>query len=170
MNQRGFTNIVLVIVVVAIVGIGAYFVSTRQIMQPTSSPTPTPTPTQNNLPVVTLSSVQFPDLVIYNSDSFGGLGRLVYDEVKNEYSLVDFKFTPYLVEGTKIRPMKPKEGGGTMAVPSAIKSTKGAIFAMVPSYNTLLKLDADFSVLKQKGFDVFAHAGSPKIPSVRARR
>ena len=44
MNQKGFINIILVIITVALVGLGAYFVSTRQVASPT--PTPTPTPTQ----------------------------------------------------------------------------------------------------------------------------
>src|SRR3989344_5893397 len=54
MNQKGFINIILVIIVVALVGAGAYFVSTRQVMPPTPSPTPTPspipTPTPNPTP------------------------------------------------------------------------------------------------------------------------
>ncbi|KKR88960.1 MAG: hypothetical protein UW50_C0002G0023 [Candidatus Wolfebacteria bacterium GW2011_GWA1_44_24] len=49
MNQKGFINIILVVIIVALVGAGAYFVSTRQTISPTpmpsSSPTPTPTPT-----------------------------------------------------------------------------------------------------------------------------
>ena len=43
MNQKGFVNIILIIIVAALVGTGAYFVSTRQIMPPTPSPTPSPT-------------------------------------------------------------------------------------------------------------------------------
>ncbi len=39
-NQKGFINIILIIIVVALVSVGAYFVSTRQITPPTPTPTP----------------------------------------------------------------------------------------------------------------------------------
>lgn len=42
MNQKGFINILLIIIVVALVGAGAYFVSTRQVTTPTPSSTSTP--------------------------------------------------------------------------------------------------------------------------------
>jgi len=51
MNQKGFANILMIIVIVALVGAGAYFVSTKQITLPIPSPTtstnstPSPTPT-----------------------------------------------------------------------------------------------------------------------------
>ncbi len=43
MNQKGFINIILVLVIVALVGAGVYFVSTKQ--PPTSLQTTTPNPT-----------------------------------------------------------------------------------------------------------------------------
>ncbi|MEK7659341.1 MAG: hypothetical protein AAB338_01650 [Patescibacteria group bacterium] len=47
MNQKAFVNIILIVVIVALVGAGIYFVSTRQVATPTPSaatiPTPTPT-------------------------------------------------------------------------------------------------------------------------------
>lgn len=39
MNQKGFINILLIVIVVALVGVGIYFVTRHTI-----SPTPTPTP------------------------------------------------------------------------------------------------------------------------------
>lgn len=43
MNQKGFVNIIIIVIVVALVGAGAYFVLNRQIqLTPTSMPTPTP--------------------------------------------------------------------------------------------------------------------------------
>ncbi len=52
MNQKGFINILLIVIVVALVGTGIYVVSTRQVSQPvpTPSPSPTPTPTPNPVP------------------------------------------------------------------------------------------------------------------------
>lgn len=40
MNQKRFINILLVIIVVALVGAGAYFISTRQITPPRLTPIP----------------------------------------------------------------------------------------------------------------------------------
>lgn len=56
MNQKGFINIILVIIVIALIGAGAYFVSTRQVAPPTPSPTPSPTPT----PTLTSTPIQKP--------------------------------------------------------------------------------------------------------------
>lgn len=54
MNQKGFINILLIIIVVALVGAlvgaGAYFVSTKQITPPNPIPTPSPTPTPTPVP------------------------------------------------------------------------------------------------------------------------
>ena len=116
-----------------------------------------PTPFLSPTPV---NNVIFPDLVIRNSDSFGGLGRLIYDPAKKQYAPVDFNFTSLVVDGKIIRPMGIKEGGGTMATPSAIRSLNGAIFALIPSYDTLLKLGSDLSVLKQKTYGTFVYGGS----------
>lgn len=68
-NQKGSINIIPIIIVVALVGAGAYFVSTRQITPPTSSPTPspttspspTPTPTPKPSPTLTPTSTSVPD-------------------------------------------------------------------------------------------------------------
>lgn len=51
MNQRGFVNILLIIVVIALVGAGIYVVSNRQT--PSSVPTPTPTPSPSPTPTPT---------------------------------------------------------------------------------------------------------------------
>lgn len=88
MSQKGFINILLVVVIVALAGIGVYFFTTRQTTPPIPvstltttpsptptptltpkssptpkpSPTPTPTPTSTNSPVVSSSS-NFSDIV-----------------------------------------------------------------------------------------------------------
>lgn len=49
-NQRGFTNILLIIITVALVGTAGYFVSTRQVVPPAPSPIPSPTPTPTPTP------------------------------------------------------------------------------------------------------------------------
>ena len=52
MNQKRFINIILIIIVVALVGAGVYFVSTRQVTPPTPSPTPKPSPTPSTTPII----------------------------------------------------------------------------------------------------------------------
>jgi len=48
MNQKGLINIVLIIV--ALIGTGIYFISTRQTISPPSVTTPSPTPTPSPSP------------------------------------------------------------------------------------------------------------------------
>ena len=50
MNQKGFINILLIAIVVALAGAGVYFVAIRQTTQPTPTPTPTPSPTPTPVP------------------------------------------------------------------------------------------------------------------------
>jgi len=50
MNQKGFINILLIVIVVALVGTGAYFVGTRHTIPPAPIPTPTPTPSPTSTP------------------------------------------------------------------------------------------------------------------------
>jgi len=53
-NQKGFANIVLIVVIVAIVAVGGYFVFSRKsepvAQQPTPTPTQTTTPTKTPVP------------------------------------------------------------------------------------------------------------------------
>jgi hypothetical protein len=64
MNQGGFINILLIVIVVALVGAGIYFASTRQatppIPMPSPSPTPTPTPTPTSTPTLKQSPTPKP--------------------------------------------------------------------------------------------------------------
>ncbi len=53
MNQKGFINIILILIIVTLVGAGAYFVSTRQTTPATPTPSPSPTPTPTPTPVPT---------------------------------------------------------------------------------------------------------------------
>lgn len=54
MNQKGFANIVILIVaIVAIAGVGGYFVLNRQAPSPEPTPTPTPNPIENPSPTPT---------------------------------------------------------------------------------------------------------------------
>lgn len=50
MNQKGFINILLIIAVVALIGVGTYFVSTKQITLPIPNPATNPTPTPSPIP------------------------------------------------------------------------------------------------------------------------
>ncbi len=53
MNQKGFTNILLIVVIVVLAGAGVYFVATHQTTPtpiPTPSPTPVPSPTPSPAP------------------------------------------------------------------------------------------------------------------------
>ena len=68
MKQKGFVNILLIIIVVALVGAGAYFVSTKQITtpNPTPSPTPKPSPTLKPSSTLTPSPVSNGEKIILN--------------------------------------------------------------------------------------------------------
>jgi hypothetical protein len=48
MNQKEFTNIVLIVVVVAIIAVGAYFIFVKKSEPIAQQPTPTPTPISDN--------------------------------------------------------------------------------------------------------------------------
>lgn len=70
MNQKGFINIILVIIIVALAGVGAYFILNQQttppifIPTPTPIPSPTPTPTPSPTPTpiaCTMEAKQCPD-------------------------------------------------------------------------------------------------------------
>jgi len=54
MNQKGFINILLIVIIVALVGAGVYVALTKQVTPPTptprSNPTSTPTPTSSPTP------------------------------------------------------------------------------------------------------------------------
>src|SRR3989344_4583214 len=64
MNQKGFINIILIVIVVALVGAGSYFVLNRQAspstpvstLPPSSTPTPTSSNTTTPLPKISLPS------------------------------------------------------------------------------------------------------------------
>lgn len=60
MNQKGFVNILLIIVVVALVGAGVYVVYSRQALSPVSAPTPTPSPSPTPTPAPKPSSTSKP--------------------------------------------------------------------------------------------------------------
>jgi len=51
MNPKGFINILLIIIVVALVGAGIYVALNRQVLPPTPTPTPSPSPTPTPIPV-----------------------------------------------------------------------------------------------------------------------
>ena len=48
MNQKGFTNIALVVVIIAIIAVGGYFIFVKKSEPIAQQPTPTPTPISNN--------------------------------------------------------------------------------------------------------------------------
>lgn len=61
MNQKGFANIIkLVIITVAIAGVGGYFVLNKQVPSPNPVTTPTPTPNPINTPNPTLNPTPKP--------------------------------------------------------------------------------------------------------------
>jgi len=80
MNQKGFANIVLIVVIVAIVAIGGYFVISKNSPAPATSPTitnPLPqqpvVPTSNN-PVVPTTPSKATVIEIKTGTSFGECG------------------------------------------------------------------------------------------------
>ena len=50
MKQKGFINILLIVLVVASIGTGIYVVSTRQTLPPVPNPSPIPSPTPTPTP------------------------------------------------------------------------------------------------------------------------
>ena len=60
MNNKGSVNIILILIIMALVGAGAYFVSTKQIMPPIPSPAPTPTSTSTPTPEPSPTPDQIP--------------------------------------------------------------------------------------------------------------
>lgn len=82
MNQKGFTNIILIVVVVVLAGIGTYLVLNRQTTPPTSSTTPVPTPT----PTTAIPSSKLPTdafLLKINELIARGIGQIVKCEKEN---------------------------------------------------------------------------------------
>jgi hypothetical protein len=64
--------------------------------------------------------------------------------------------------------MRPDEGGGTMAQPTAFWSAGARIGALVPSYNAVLSLNPDFSIAATASFGDFRFQGTaPKAVAVR---
>lgn len=100
-----------------------------------------------------------PGLVIYNGMGMGGLGRLDYDEKRRAYVLLDGRFTPFVVEGENVRPMRVDEGGGAMAIPKSLASIDGAIYGHLPSYNAIMKITPDSKIDKLGRFGAFAYGG-----------
>ena len=77
MNQKGFANILLIIIIVALTGAGAYFVATRQTAPPAPapapSPSPTPTPTPTPIPSPTPTPTPQSDVIkVKLLDAFSG--------------------------------------------------------------------------------------------------
>jgi len=102
----------------------------------------------------------FPDLVVLNGNGFGGVGRLTYSAAQSGYIVADGLFTPHVIDGGSIRAMRPDEGGGSMAIPSALAAVGQYIYAMVPSYNSLVKMDVAGQVQQQVSYGDFSYAGS----------
>ena len=100
MNQKGFINILLIIIVVALVGAGVYFVSTKQITPlnpiptyiPSPTPTPTPSPTPNTSPIPKPSSTPTPTPVPSGEKIIRKVGE-------RESSFLIQKINPDSVEG-----------------------------------------------------------------------
>lgn len=55
-NQKGFASIVLIVVIVAIVGVGGYFVLSKKSEPVAQQPTPTPTQTNTPIPPTPITS------------------------------------------------------------------------------------------------------------------
>lgn len=95
MNQKGFANIIFVIVIVALVGAGGYFVFVKkspivQQPEPTQTPTQTPTPTQTTTPnpTSTTLSTGLPKEIENNK----GFKSFISDKLGSvEQSLIPFK-------------------------------------------------------------------------------
>ncbi|HHT9145875.1 MAG TPA: archaellin/type IV pilin N-terminal domain-containing protein [Candidatus Wunengus sp. YC61] len=164
--NKGIAPLIAIIIIVAVIVIGAgtayyYAIKAYPVIQPQQ--VQNQPQNQQNPIIKTLTNTDLPNLVIYNGDGFGGLGRLIYDKTKKSYSLAGADFTEYVIDSidkNKIRKMKMDEGGGAMAIPTSIKFANGFIFAMISSHDTILKLNPDFSILKQGSFGAFTYNGS----------
>jgi len=85
MNQKGFANIVLVLVVVVLVGVAGYFVFSRM-----SAPSPTPQTSVNTMPTQPTNAVTQPTSPTTNkkptpsaSKGAGGPGAIVNYHIAN---------------------------------------------------------------------------------------
>ena len=91
MNQKGFANIALIIVVIAIVAVGGYFVFSKNSATPTPSPTPSPTPTLTPTPTASPSPKPIPQSTIFNLIFKYGVGA------KNELNTFAQTYTKDMV-------------------------------------------------------------------------
>ncbi len=122
----------------------------------TSAP---PTPEESeNIEDVRVSGM--PQLLIQESGSLGGLNNLIFNQEEERYVPVKDHLISYVLYGSGIRARRSDAVGGTLAIPSALAPIGEHVFAMIPSYHTLLKLDRDLSVRTQENFGPFTYAGS----------
>lgn len=84
MNQKGLIRVILVVIIVALIGAGTYFVATKPVTTPTSLPIPTPAPTLS--PSSTLTPV--------SND-----GKIIRGIGEREGSFLIQKINPNSVEG-----------------------------------------------------------------------
>lgn len=133
MNQKGFINILLIVIIVALIGAGAYFVSTRQITSPipslipgstlTPSPTPPPTLKLTPTPAPTPASLSTPNETaswkVYHNDAFGFEMKYppkFVKETSEEYTSAHFTIpkTPYTSESININIQRKKLDPGNI--------------------------------------------------------
>src|SRR3989338_2773263 len=95
MNQKGFANIIFVVVIVMLVGAVGYFAFVKKSEPPSQQPTPTPTQTQN-LQSPTPSA---PIAVEYRNNQYGF--KFALPTSWKGYSIVTGEWEGYTPGGTQ---------------------------------------------------------------------
>ncbi len=96
MNQKGFANVVLIVLVLVLVGVAGYFVLVQK--SPQVTPTPTPTQTQNfSSPISTPTPATQPATSIEYQNTQYGFSFLLPISWKGYYIVVD-KWEGYSID------------------------------------------------------------------------
>lgn len=105
-----------------------------------------------------------PDLLFITGMHFGGFGRLIYSEQSKRYQLLDGRINTYVVDGSKIRLMRPDEGGGNMANPQKIVVLSGRIFGS-STFGQVNRFDPVNGALVDKfTYSDFSFSGGYQLP------
>lgn len=109
MNQKGFSNIALIVGIIVLIGIAGYFVVNRQVslLNPTPSPTPSPIPSPALSPASPSAqnptfSNQCGDLVNHSAEEYYNGWKKSFNQENN---LSDSQFNTYIsVTDVSLRP------------------------------------------------------------------
>lgn len=135
MNQKGFINLLLIVIVVALVGMGSYFILNRQVSPPpfVLPPTPTPTPPPaNNENARTLY------------EGYVGIETISLSEIKTKLETLGCHTIDYFTEGAAINSCMYKETEVIQLKENGIEIyPRGPGFGPISFYVTGNKLWAD---------------------------